>query len=141
MPMQYGERKRPEPCVDGHLRKAQVAYAPRTASAFERLRLRGTAEPTVEISPNSNLRQFPHLSPLNLLVISVYDLLDQQISEIFSLSPEHKLLRVRFGNIEEAEVRIHRDADSLKRHNRSHHIGEMGWNAKGVFIDHVRQFI
>jgi hypothetical protein len=29
-PVQYGERERPEPPGDGHFRKVQVAYAPRT---------------------------------------------------------------------------------------------------------------
>src|SRR5262245_23169656 len=98
-------------------------------------------DPILVDHPDRDLRQLPHLVPLDFVILAVDQLLDQQVAELTALALEHELFGVRLGDVEEAEVRVERQADAFERHDRAHHIGEIRRDRERVFVDHVGQLV
>src|SRR5215510_3174622 len=98
-------------------------------------------DPILVNHPDRDLRQFPHLVPLDFVILAVDQLLNQQVAELTALAFEHELFGVRLGHVEEAEVRVERQADAFERHDRAHHVGEIRRDRERVFVDHVGQLV
>src|SRR5262245_32063397 len=50
--------------------------------------------------PDRDLRQLPHLVPLDIVILAVDQLLNQQVAELTALAFEHELFGVRLGDVE-----------------------------------------
>src|SRR5262245_18022524 len=88
-----------------------------------------------------DLRQLPHLVPLDFLILAVNQLLDQHVAELTAFAFEHEFLGVRFGHIKEAEIRVERQADAFESHDRAHHVCEIRRDRERIFVNHIGQLV
>src|SRR5215813_240881 len=98
-------------------------------------------DPVFVNHPGRDLGQLPHLFPLDFVILSKDQLLDQQVAELTAFAFEHELFGVGLGHVEEAEVRVERQTDAFERHDCAHHISEIGRDRERVFVDHIGQLI
>src|SRR5688572_10588286 len=97
----------------------------------------------VEIHLRCHLGKLPDFGPFNPAgtIFAASHLVENQLPKCFSLALEHEFARVWLGSFKEAESWIRHNADALKRHQRSHHVSEIGRQTKRIFINYFRQIV
>jgi hypothetical protein len=93
---------------------------------------------TLKIHPGRHLGKLPDFGPLDpaIAVFSSAQLVEQQLAKPATLTPQHKLLCVRFCRLKEAELRIGDNPDAFERHQRSHHVGKVCRKAERILVDY-----